>query len=163
MDLNGHAKLCDFGFSKKLAENEKTTTYVGTKEYMSPEIVNKREYGYLVDYWSLGICVYFMLTGVEPFKTSEEISNKELPDLNHKRKNKMITAKIKNIPCQFVSKLLIKNPEQRLGSKTLGLNIKEDPFFSDIDWTRLENGQLKPPIKINVNYFLIILILLLEF
>ncbi len=40
-----------------------------------------------------------------------------------------------------------------LGSKTLGLNIKEAPFFDTIDWTRLENGEINSPIKINVNFF----------
>ena len=86
MDLNGHAKLCDFGFSKKLDENEKTTTRVGTTEYMSPEILDQCEYDYSVDYWSLGICIYRMFTDVEPYNTPEEILKNELPDLNDKRK-----------------------------------------------------------------------------
>ena len=154
MDLKGHAKLCDFGFCKKLKENGKTNSGVGSLEYAAPEIwIDNCEYDYSVDYWSFGICVYFMLTGNEPFKNNLETMNNKMPDLNEKREKKAKKYEISDVACHFVSKLLTKNPEQRLGSKTLGLNIKEDPFFDTIDWIRLENGEINSPIKINVNFF----------
>ena len=152
MNSKGHVKLCDFGFCKKLPENGKTGTSVGSEGYFAPEILNDCDYDYSVDYWCLGICIYYMLTGIEPFANCDEIKNKEMPDLNEKRKNKDKKHKISDIACQFVSKLLTKDPEQRLGSKTVDLHIKDDPFFNSIDWKRLENGQIKPPIKINVNF-----------
>jgi hypothetical protein len=65
--------------------------------------------------------------------------------------------------CDFVKKLLNKNPNKRLGSIKISQSIKEHPFYSKIDWTQLENSVLVPPIKPNVIFLktLIYLIFLL--
>jgi hypothetical protein len=52
--------------------------------------------------------------------------------------------KIKEISCDFVSKLLNKNLNERLILKEA---IKIHPFFNSIDWNQLENGKIKPQIK----------------
>jgi len=49
---------------------------------------------------------------------------------------------------------LIKNIQERLISKDA---IKNDSFFSEIDWNRLEKGQIEPPIKPDLVIFLFIL------
>ena len=72
IDGKGNIKLTDFGISKgniKDAQGRTRTLMKGTPEYMAPEIVNSEEYGYSVDFFSLGLVIYEMLTGGEhPFK-----------------------------------------------------------------------------------------------
>ena len=80
-----------------------------------------------------------MLTTVFTFKTNQSMINDEMPDLNVKKKNK---NEISQITCDFVSKLLIKDPNERLTSE----RIKDETFFKDIDWKKLEAGVLEPPI-----------------
>lgn len=58
-----------------------------------------------------------------------------------------------------LTKLLEKNPEQRLGHIGDAETIKKHPWFADIDWTALTEFKLKPPImpelkdKFDVAYF----------
>ena len=72
-----YIKLCDFGWCVKLEENEMRNTICGTYEYMSPELVNNKQYNYNVDIWALGILLCEMIHGKSPFKPKEKYDNKE--------------------------------------------------------------------------------------
>ena len=61
----GNVKLADFGLSRKLI-NKSNLTVVGTPYYISPEMIQGR-YSSQCDIWSLGIVLYFALTGLLPF------------------------------------------------------------------------------------------------
>ena len=59
-------KICDLGVSKNFKTN-KHKTFVGTPYYIAPEIVNDRGYNNSIDYWSLGVIVYELITFRLPF------------------------------------------------------------------------------------------------
>jgi len=72
LDSQGHVKITDFGLSKKL--REKTFSFCGTPEYLAPEILKEQGHDHSVDYWSLGILIFEMLSGTPPFvETNQQI------------------------------------------------------------------------------------------
>lgn len=72
IDHEGHIKLIDFGLSK-IAEsfNEATKSVVGTPNYIAPEVLKKGVHAETIDFWSLGVIIYEMLTGYLPFLNNE--------------------------------------------------------------------------------------------
>jgi protein kinase A len=64
---SGYLKLSDFGFIKKVTDNERTYTICGTPEYLAPEIIMNKGHGKPVDWYTLGIFIYEMLVGSCPF------------------------------------------------------------------------------------------------
>ncbi|XP_029167481.1 inhibitor of nuclear factor kappa-B kinase subunit alpha-like isoform X2 [Nylanderia fulva] len=60
-------KLIDLGYAKELGEKSISASLVGTLNYVAPEILWKETYSCSVDYWSLGILFYELLTGIRPF------------------------------------------------------------------------------------------------
>ena len=64
-----NAKLIDFGFSVRGATGQPLNTYCGTPCYMSPEILMKKPYdAVFADIWAVGVLLYRMVTGEQPFK-----------------------------------------------------------------------------------------------
>ena len=158
MDSKGNAKICDFGICCKLALDETTESDCEGDFFRSPEMLNG-PYNHSVDFWSLGINVFYMMTQYFPFQEDkaksltikESIINGALPNINEKRK--LIDPKFEKISkngCDFVENLLIKDPVQRLGSSKNPQRIKNHAFFSSINWTHLENGEIEAPIKPDV-------------
>lgn len=71
LDKDGHIKLVDFGFAKRLGKRDnrpvETYTLCGTPEYLAPEVIHNKGHTTAVDWWALGILVYEFLTGYPPF------------------------------------------------------------------------------------------------
>lgn len=63
---SGQLRLVDFGFAKTLPEG-KAFTFCGTPDYMAPEMICHRGYSLAVDWWSLGVLIWELLTCEMPF------------------------------------------------------------------------------------------------
>ena len=76
IDAEGHIRLTDFGLSKSGLDqgNGRTESFCGTPEYLAPEIVRDKHYGFSVDWYSFGLVLYEMMTGINPFKTGQDMS-----------------------------------------------------------------------------------------
>lgn len=145
LDADGHIKLTDFGLSKDSVPSDHLThTFCGTPEYLAPEVIEGGGYGQSVDWWSLGTLLFEMLTGLPPFYNSnlhrmyEKIIQGRLTFPNY------ISPNTKD----FICKLLVRNPMNRLGSGKNGVQeIKDHIFFDGLDWERLEEKRVDPPFK----------------
>ncbi|XP_062412385.1 calcium/calmodulin-dependent protein kinase type IV [Sardina pilchardus] len=67
MSLNAPLKIADFGLSKIIDEQVTMKTVCGTPGYCAPEILRGNAYGPEVDMWSVGVILYILLCGFEPF------------------------------------------------------------------------------------------------
>ncbi|KAL8227239.1 hypothetical protein R6Q57_017071 [Mikania cordata] len=119
---------------------ERANSFVGTEEYVAPEMVTGEGHEFAVDWWALGILCYEMLYGTTPFRG----------------KNRKDTfGRILKMPVNFtgkptpltdlITKLLDKDPTQRLGYAGGASEIQEHPFFAGLQWDLLTEV-VRPPV-----------------
>lgn len=74
LDKEGHLKIADFGLCRlNIDKDTMAYSFVGTPCYLSPEAVKGNGYSYQTDYWSLGVIMYKMLTGKNPFYVKDNV------------------------------------------------------------------------------------------
>ncbi|XP_073711813.1 cGMP-dependent protein kinase 2 [Misgurnus anguillicaudatus] len=142
LDFRGYVKLVDFGFAKELSRGEKTYSFCGTPEYMSPEIIQNQGHDFAADFWSLGVLVYELLVGSPPFSSSEpqKIYAKILDGVLNFPPYLGESAK------SLISKLCRPRPGQRLGNTKNGIkDVRHHRWFNSINWHKLRMGQLEAP------------------
>ncbi|CAN8297879.1 unnamed protein product [Cochlearia groenlandica] len=110
----------------------RSNSFVGTHEYLAPEIIKGEGHGAAVDWWTFGIFLYELLYGKTPFKgdTNEDtIANVVLQSLKFPDKpNVSFQAK------DLIKGLLVKEPENRLGTEKGAAEIKRHAFFEGLNW-----------------------------
>ena len=60
-------KLIDLGYAKELGVSSLARSFVGTLQYVAPELFLEHDYTKSVDYWSLGLICHEIVTGQRPF------------------------------------------------------------------------------------------------
>lgn len=58
LETNGYIKLTDFGAAKYSYQTQKYKTFIGTLDFIAPEVLKRQPYSKSVDWWSLGILIY---------------------------------------------------------------------------------------------------------
>ncbi|XP_073013856.1 serine/threonine-protein kinase OXI1-like [Typha latifolia] len=104
---------------------EKSNSFVGTEEYVAPEIIIGNGHDFAVDWWSLGILLYEMLYGRSPFRGQNRKETfyrilKADPDLVGKR------TPLRDL----IARLLEKDPDKRIRCE----EVKRHEFFRGVDW-----------------------------
>ena len=141
INKNGYLKLTDFGFAKYL-NNEKTYTLCGTPEYLAPEIILNKGHGKPVDWWTMGILLYEMLVGIDPFSDDDPMQIYQ----------KIIKGKI-NFPKDFdknakslIKHLLTADTTKRYGCLKNGVkDILNHRLFIGYDWKNFVFLKMQPP------------------
>ncbi|KAK3989789.1 putative serine/threonine-protein kinase [Cladorrhinum sp. PSN332] len=134
--------------TKSCIANFRTNSFVGTEEYIAPEVIKGSGHTSAVDWWTLGILVYEMLYGTTPFKgknrnaTFANILREDIPFPDHAG-----APQISNICKSLIRKLLIKDENRRLGARAGASDIKTHPFFRTTQWALIRH--MKPPIVPN--------------
>ncbi|KDP42713.1 hypothetical protein JCGZ_23653 [Jatropha curcas] len=110
----------------------RSNSFVGTHEYLAPEIIKGKGHGAAVDWWTFGIFLYELLYGRTPFKGS----------CNEETLENVVSMSLKFPDSPLVSfqsrdliwGLLAKDPENRLGTEKGAAEIKQHPFFEGLNW-----------------------------
>ncbi|KAL6627022.1 hypothetical protein ACP70R_030748 [Stipagrostis hirtigluma subsp. patula] len=145
----------DFSISGSLLEfnaeptDARSMSFVGTHEYLAPEIIRGEGHGSAVDWWTFGIFLYELLHGMTPFKGNSNratLSNvveqplwfPESPHVSHAARD-------------LIRGLLVKDPQKRIATKRGATEIKQHPFFEGVNWA-LVRGAHPPSVPDPVDF-----------
>lgn len=114
-------KIMDFGLSKIMGPLEKAADGFGTLSFVAPEVLIRKPYNKEVDIWSIGVTLYYMLTGTLPFDDdddNEELIAKKIVFSKLQFYDKK-WKKVSDLCHDFIEKCLVKEPEKRVTTTEL--------------------------------------------
>lgn len=139
--MDGHIRLADYGFAKKMEPRDSTFTVCGTVDYLAPEIIKKQGHGFGVDLWAIGVLIFEMLAGYPPFEDDSQIAictrildvDLDFPD------------EFDDVTIDVIEALIVEEEEDRLGVGEGGFDqLKRHPFFRSVDWEEAAAGRMQP-------------------
>lgn len=151
LDHKMRIKITDFGTAKLLAnevdENGNTLTtfprdyrassFVGTAEYVSPELLSEKSQGKGCDIWAFGCIIYQMLSGRPPFKASNEYQTfQKIVKLDYS-----FPQGFPSLVRDLINHILVLDPKRRLSVN----KIKAHPFFEEVNWSHQVLWKQKHP------------------
>lgn len=147
IDTFGYAKLADFGMAKILPSGSRAFTLCGTPGYLAPEVIVGKGYNKAVDFWSLGVFIYVMLTATQPFDMGDCIDPMDiLKKIANDNFEVSFPDYVSSEAEDLISRLLDRRPYKRLGMlKGRFSDIKKHSWFKDFDWGALASKQIVPP------------------
>lgn len=135
LDADMHIKITDFGTAKILSttdvsENKGKNSFVGTAQYVSPELLTDKRANKSSDLWALGCIIYQLLSGLPPFRASNEYQIfKKIIALEYE-----FPSGFPEVPKGLVQSLLVLDPTKRLGCDECGgfSSLKSHEFYEGI-------------------------------
>uniref|UniRef100_A0AAY4D7M2 3-phosphoinositide-dependent protein kinase 1 n=1 Tax=Denticeps clupeoides TaxID=299321 RepID=A0AAY4D7M2_9TELE len=141
-----HIQITDFGTAKQLSSDSKqarANSFVGTAQYVSPELLTEKSACKSSDLWALGCIIYQLVAGLPPFRAGNEyLIFQKIIKLEYEFPEKFF-PKAKDL----VKQLLLLDPCKRIGCEEMGgyEPLKSHPFFESISWSDLH---LQTPPKL---------------
>nr|BAP74418.1 phototropin 2 [Vallisneria gigantea] len=118
-----------------------SNSFVGTEEYIAPEIITGAPHTSGIDWWALGILLYEMLYGRTPFRGKNR--QRTFDNILHKELSFPSSIPVSLPARQLIHALLQRDPSLRLGSQDGANKIKQHPFFHETNWPLIRC--MKPP------------------
>ncbi|XP_076653942.1 cGMP-dependent protein kinase, isozyme 1 isoform X1 [Halictus rubicundus] len=144
IDSHGYVKLVDLGASKRIGAY-KTETFIGTPEYLAPEIIQSKAYTQAVDFWALGINTYELLVNRTPFLNINDLETYN--NILQGFQDSLVPSSMKSAAKQFIAALLQQDPTKRLGCLRNGVDdIRNHRWFHNFKWRDLQQQKMMSPI-----------------
>jgi len=140
----GKVKLTDMGLAKVCLG--KTFTTCGTPDYFAPELIASKGHNHAVDWWTLGILTFELMSGHPPFESASpmQIYSKVQKGIAKVSFPKALKGDIETL----VKGLCAPNPADRLPMKKGDTqNVKNAAWFKGFDWAKMFDLSLEPPYK----------------
>ncbi|XP_020207495.1 serine/threonine-protein kinase RHS3 isoform X2 [Cajanus cajan] len=118
--------------------NVRSMSFVGTHEYLAPEIIKGEGHGSAVDWWTFGIFLYELLHGTTPFKGAgykATLFNVVGQPLRFPE-----TPQVSAVARDLIRGLLVKEPQKRIAYKRGATEIKQHPFFEGVNWALVRSA-----------------------
>lgn len=145
IDADGYPVLVDFGFSKICPD--KTYTFVGTPNYVCPEIITNAGHNRSADFWALGVTVYETMTGENPF-FFDGMDQASLYLAICEENFYPLPEGTSDTLRDFVERLLKKKSTERLGMLAGGAHdVFEHPWLNGLDLERIRRKEWPSPWK----------------
>jgi len=112
----------------------RSCSFVGTHEYVSPEVASGRSHGNAVDWWSFGVFIYELIYGRTPYAgPSKEATLRNIVKKPLAFPTATPASCLELHVRDLISGLLNKDPARRLGSKRGAADVKKHPFFRGLN------------------------------
>ena len=143
IDRKGYIKITDFGLSKEnIIDNKSAKSFCGTPEYLAPEIILNKGHGKPVDWWTMGILLYEMLVGIDPFSDDDPMMIYQKIIKGKIRFPNTIDKNAKSL----IKHLLVSDTTKRFGCLKNGVkDIVNHRFFNGFDWRSFVFIKMEPP------------------
>ncbi|XP_044467438.1 serine/threonine-protein kinase RHS3 [Mangifera indica] len=121
--------------------NVRSMSFVGTHEYLAPEIIRGEGHGSAVDWWTFGIFLYELLHGTTPFKGQGNRAT--LFNVVGQPLRFPESPQVSSMARDLIRGLLVKEPQKRIAYKRGATEIKQHPFFEGVNWALVRSAM--PP------------------
>ncbi|KAJ2854512.1 3-phosphoinositide dependent protein kinase-1 [Coemansia erecta] len=141
-----HILITDFGTAKMFSKDDteqRANSFVGTAEYVSPELLTDKSADCNSDLWAVGCIAFQLLTGRPPFKGLNEYQTfQKILKLDY-----AFPPGMSPLARDLVERILVLEPEKRLGALQRGgfRELRRHPFFEGFDWQGL-SSRAPPPM-----------------
>jgi protein kinase A len=142
---DGHVKLTDFGFAKRIHQ-EVTWTLCGTPDYLAPEIVASSPYNKSVDWYALGVLIYEMLAGYPPFFTESTNPVTLYQRISLGVQSVQFPTSLNPLAVDLIQRFMTSDVSERYGNLKHGVeDIFAHPWFAEVGWQKLLKRDIIAP------------------
>lgn len=122
-------------------------SFVGTPEYLAPEIILGHNYGPSCDFYALGVTLFELATGQPPFYHTDALKLYRFTLHGTVRYPETMSPTLQNL----LASLLERDPARRLGTRGGAKEVMQHPFFASVDWDAVRAHRVQAPYRPSVS------------